>query len=168
MVYTLANAQMLKWERYSSVVIPPFPTSSMSGSNIQIQKAITYLHYIYQCLIKFDIIVTDFWSLINYHSILQVQHKMPIYHLNLLWKSYWNRSQISPQNVTKNNFTIKKMKKRNWIVQTKEKNYIMNVKYINDAYLFQLSSISPVVLQLFPILLAQICGSSHPLYVFDN
>lgn len=29
---TLANAQMLKWDRYSSFVMPPFPTSSMSGS----------------------------------------------------------------------------------------------------------------------------------------
>ena len=27
--------------------------------------------------------------LINYHSILPVQHKMPICHLHLLWKSYW-------------------------------------------------------------------------------
>lgn len=29
---TLANAHILKWARYSSVVMPPFPTSSMSGS----------------------------------------------------------------------------------------------------------------------------------------
>lgn len=41
-VGTFTNAQMLKWDRYSSVVMPPFPTSSMSGSGrIHEQKKIT-------------------------------------------------------------------------------------------------------------------------------
>ena len=35
---TLANAHMLKWARYSSVVIPPFPTSSMSGSDTKMDN----------------------------------------------------------------------------------------------------------------------------------
>ena len=37
------------------------------------------------------------------------------------------------------------------------------LKYNIGAHLFQLSSISPVVLQLFPTVLAQVAGSCHPL-----
>jgi len=43
----------------------------------------------------------------------------------------------------------------------------MNLKYhmhLLFSHLFQLSSISPVVLQLFPTLLAHVAGSSHPLH----
>lgn len=70
-IITFTRAQMLKWERYSSVVIPPFPTSSMSGSESRDCSSSKWKHAgCWKCL--------QAWR--TYHSIHQVLRMMPTCH----------------------------------------------------------------------------------------
>ena len=71
LLFALAKALMLKCERYSSVVIPPFPTSSMSGSeNTRKNEKVSLVHshfYIYQSqwksnsIIGWDVTIPSAW-----------------------------------------------------------------------------------------------------------
>lgn len=127
---------------YSSLVMPPFPTSSMSGSvsvlPILISRVSIQLSRI--CIDYSKLFtVPRSWSCIRCPSIILIRYQC---HAN---KQKRKRKTSSSSCFTK--IGKKPSKKRN---------------------LFQLSWISPVVLQLLPISPAQVAGSSCPLHLQVN
>lgn len=132
---------MLKWDLYSSLVMPPFPTSSMSGS-VSVLMPILLLSRVSLKLtriyIDYSKVVTvpGSWSCVRCPSIVLVG-----YHCHANKQKTKRETSLS-----------------SCFIKSGE-------KPLKNRNLFQLSWISPVVLQLLPISPAQVAGSSCPLHL---
>lgn len=146
--HTFTRAHMLKWERYSSVVIPPFSTSSMSGSerrNIRsFRRKLPHIVWEPETLTipsTRPCIWCPFVILIGFtcHAVTLSCETKCMTLMRQMNLAFWSlhKSGIFGQN--------------SWSL------------FGCKLYLAQVSLMSPVVLQLFPAPLAHVAGSSFPL-----